>query len=71
MHELRYYLRTLLDHQCEGQACPDCRRLDRIYALIAAELFATVVYADTPVRKPLRRRRMAPLIDVEALRDLG
>jgi len=51
MHELRFYLEALLDHQC-GSAngeCPECRSLQRIYGFIETELFSTVIYAETPL----------------------
>lgn len=58
MHELRHYLETLLDHQCGSGAtkCPDCQGLQRIYEFMQTELFATVIYADTPLepRQPAR-----------------
>jgi hypothetical protein len=46
MHELRYYLETLLDHQCSSGNgdCRECRSLERIYQFMHTELFSTVIY---------------------------
>jgi hypothetical protein len=51
MHELRYYLGMLLDHQCiSGNGnCPECQRLQRIYQFLQTELFTTVIYSETPL----------------------
>jgi hypothetical protein len=51
MHELRAYLEMLLAHECRvsREDCGDCRRLQRIYRFIQTELFATVVYEETPL----------------------
>ncbi|HLY19636.1 MAG TPA: hypothetical protein VKR61_20555 [Bryobacteraceae bacterium] len=51
MDELRYYLETLLDHQCSSAAnCPKCESLQRIYQFMQTELFSTVVYAETALQ---------------------
>jgi hypothetical protein len=51
MHELRYYLEALLDHQCgSGKGdCPECQSLQRIYQFLETELFSTVIYTGTPL----------------------
>lgn len=51
MHELRYYLETLLDHECTAANgdCRECQRLRRIYQFIETELFSTVIYRETPL----------------------
>jgi hypothetical protein len=61
MHELRYYLETLLDHQCGSgnTACPECKGLQRIYEFMQTELFSTVIYADTPL-DPRQAARSSP-----------
>ncbi|HVN03583.1 MAG TPA: hypothetical protein VMT86_04140 [Bryobacteraceae bacterium] len=52
MDELRYYLESLLDHQCSGALnCPECVSLQRIYQFMHTEIFATVVYAETPIEQ--------------------
>jgi hypothetical protein len=57
MHELRYYLGMLLDHQCiSGKSdCPECQSLQRICQFMQTELFATVIYTETPLehRQPV------------------
>jgi hypothetical protein len=47
MHELRYYLETLLDHRCTSAngECPECQSLQRIYAFMQTEMFSTVIYS--------------------------
>jgi len=58
MHELRYYLERLLDHQCSSGSgdCRECQTLERIYQFLQTELFSTVIYAETPLepRQPAR-----------------
>jgi len=58
MHELRYYLEALLDHQCKSGNgdCPECEGLQRIYAFMQTELFSSVIYTETP----LEHRQPAP-----------
>ena len=60
MHELRYYLEALLDHQCaSGNGnCPECRSLQRVYQFMQTELFSTVIYTETPLepRHPAQSR---------------
>jgi len=51
MNELRYYLETLLHHQCNSGDgdCRDCQSLQRIYQFMQTELFSTVIYTETAV----------------------
>lgn len=61
MHELRYYLGMLLNHQCNSAngECPECRSLQRIYQFLQTELFSTVIYAETSLEphQPARSAR--------------
>jgi hypothetical protein len=59
MNELRYYLETLLDHQCNSGHgdCWDCQSLQRIYQFMQTELFSTVIYNETPLEP---RRTASP-----------
>ena len=49
MHELRYYLEVLLEHQCSSSnaECPECQSLQRIYQFMQTELFSTIIYSET------------------------
>lgn len=49
--EMRHYLESLLAHQCmSGQeTCRACRSLQRVYELMQTEIFATVIYPETPI----------------------
>jgi len=61
MHEFRHYLEMLLDHQCSpGNAgCPECQGLQRIYQFMQTELFATVIYSETPLHPRQGARSLA------------
>ncbi|HTT66314.1 MAG TPA: hypothetical protein VMG35_30895 [Bryobacteraceae bacterium] len=58
MHELHYYLETLLDHRCSSGNgdCPECKSLQRIYEFMQTELFSSVIYAETH-REPHKSAR--------------
>jgi hypothetical protein len=67
MHELRYYLGMLLDHQCISGSgdCPECQRLQRICQFMQTELFTTVIYSETPLElvsqsQPVNRAAAGP-----------
>jgi hypothetical protein len=51
MHELRYYLETLLEHRCSSAKgdCRECRSLTQIYQYMQTEFFSTVIYTETPL----------------------
>jgi plasmid rolling circle replication initiator protein Rep len=70
MHEVRQYLRLLLDHECSGGSCRDCEALRRIGQMLQDGLFTTRVFSDVPIAKPRRKRSydrpiMAPAMPLE------
>ena len=65
MQELRYYLETLLDHQCgtgKGE-CPECLRLQRIYQFMQTELFSTVIFTETPLESRQAAASRSPSVN--------